>query len=172
MEEEDRPNEMIGVRRCRSRPGLFRLCPDYTSWFALLTEDSPKSSHGHFRLGHLICVCSFNSGYLLLLLFRPIYLFYVAVGEKFIIRKHPHVCFYFHAVVSINKWSSLSRASLKSYLIMRVKWGRHGRVLEQQLTLCIRFLSQLLLKKNPDTRQDGHFCIILCVFGHLSSTTN
>ncbi len=169
MEEEDRPNEMIGVRRCRSGPGLFRL---NTSWFALLTEDSPKSSHGHFRLGHLICVCSFNSGYLLLLLFRPIYLFYVAVGEKFIIRKHPHVCFYFHAVVSINKWSSLSRASLKSYLIMRVKWGRHGRVLEQQLTLCIRFLSQLLLKKNPDTRQDGHFCIILCVFGHLSSTTN
>ncbi len=70
--------------------------------FALLTGDSPKSSHGHFRLVHLICVCSFNSGYLLLL-FKPIYLFYIAVGGKLIIRKHAHVCFYFHAVVSINK---------------------------------------------------------------------
>ncbi len=28
------------------------------------------------------------------------------------------------------------------------------------------------LRKNLDTRKDGHFCIILCVFGHLSSTTN
>ncbi len=32
-------------------------------------------------------------------------------------------------VASINKFTSLSHASLKSYLIMRVKWGRHGRVL-------------------------------------------
>ncbi len=72
---------MIRVRRCRSGLGLLRLSPDYTSCFALLTEDSPKSSHGHFGLVHLICVCSFNSGYLLLL-FRPIYLIYVAVGGK------------------------------------------------------------------------------------------
>ncbi len=62
--------------------------------------------------------------------------------KKIIIRKHARVCFYFHAVLSINKWSSLSHASLKSYLIMRVKCGWHGRVLEQQLSLCIRFLSQ------------------------------
>ncbi len=97
LEEENPPNEMIGVRRCRSRPGLFRLSPDYTSCFALLTRNSPKSSHGHFRLVHLICVCSFISDYLLLLLllFRPIYLFYVAVGEQ-----NARVCFYFHAVVS------------------------------------------------------------------------
>ncbi len=40
---------MIGVRRCWSGPGSFRLCPDYTSCFVLLTGDSPKSSHGHFR---------------------------------------------------------------------------------------------------------------------------
>ncbi len=94
---------MIGVRRCLSGSCLFRLSPDYTSCFALLTGDPPKSSHGHFRLVHLICICRFNSSYLLLLLFRPIYLFYVAVGEKLIIRKHARVCFYFHAVVSINK---------------------------------------------------------------------
>ncbi len=30
----------------------------------------------------------------------------------------------------------------------------------------------IYLRKNLDTRKDGHFCIILCVFGHLSSTTN
>ncbi len=86
---------------------------------------------------------SYPLRYLLSVLFRPIYLFYVAVGEKYITRKHARVCFYFHAVVSINKLSSLSRASLKSYIIMRVKWGWHGRVLEQQLSLCICFLSQL-----------------------------
>ncbi len=30
----------------------------------------------------------------------------------------------------------------------------------------------IYLRKNLDSRQDGHFSIILCVFGHLSSTTN
>ncbi len=28
LEEEDPPDEMIGVRRCWSGPGLFRLSPD------------------------------------------------------------------------------------------------------------------------------------------------
>ncbi len=42
------------------------------------------------------------------LLFFIIYLFYVAVGEKIIIRKHALVCFYFNVVVSIIKWSNLS----------------------------------------------------------------
>ncbi len=31
----------------------------------------------------------------------------------------------------------------KIVLIMRVKWGQHGTVLEEQLSLCIGFLSQL-----------------------------
>ncbi len=81
--------------------GLFRLSPEYTSCFVLLNKDSPKSSHGHFRLVHLICICSFNSGYLLLL-FRPIYLFIYlrCIRKNIIIRKHAHVCLYFHAVVS------------------------------------------------------------------------
>ncbi len=57
------------------------------------------------------------------------YLFYVAVGERIIIRKHARVCFYLNVVVSINKLSNLPHASLKSYLIMRVKWMRHGSVL-------------------------------------------
>ncbi len=30
----------------------------------------------------------------------------------------------------------------------------------------------IYLRKNLDTRQDSHFCIILCVFGYLSSKTN
>ncbi len=86
----------------------------HTSCLALLTEDSPKSTHGHFSLVHLICVCSF-SGYLLFI--------YIAVGKKIIIIKHAVVCFYFNVVVS-NKLSNISHASLKSYLS---EVGRHGR---------------------------------------------
>ncbi len=48
---------------------------------------------------------------------------------KLRIRKNALVCFSFIVVVSINKSSNLSHASLKSCLIMSVKWGRHGRVL-------------------------------------------
>ncbi len=44
------------------------------------------------------------------------YLFYIAVGKKIIIIKHARVCFYFNVVVSINKLSNISHASLKSYL--------------------------------------------------------
>ncbi len=49
---------------------------------------------------------------------------------------------------------------------MRVKWGWHGRVLEPQLSLCIRFLSQMFTFtwKNLDTLQDGHFlCDFVCI---------
>ncbi len=108
---------MIGVQRCRSGPGLFRLSPDYTSCFALLTEESPKSSHGHFRLVHFICVCSCNSGYLLLL-FRPIYLFYVAVGGKLLIRKHAHVCFC--------SCSCINKEMIQSFTWL--KWGWQNTV--------------------------------------------
>ncbi len=34
------------------------------------------------------------------------------------------------------------------------------------------FSVHIYLRKNLDTNQDGHFCVILCVFDHLSSTTN
>ncbi len=47
----------------------------YTSCFVQLTEDSPKSSHGHFRLVHLICVCSFTSGYIFNYYFVLLFLF-------------------------------------------------------------------------------------------------
>ncbi len=43
------------------------------------------------------------------------YLFYIAVGEKKL-SKHARACFYFNVLVSLNKLSNLSLASLKSYL--------------------------------------------------------
>ncbi len=80
----------------------------HTSCLALLTEDSPKSTHGHVRIVHLIMR-------LQTLLVVIYYLFYIAVGKKIIIIKHARVCFYFNVVVS-NKLSNISHASLKSYL--------------------------------------------------------
>jgi len=73
----------------------------------------------------------------------------------------PCVCFYFHAFVSIKKLSSLSRASLKSYLIIRVKWGWHGRVLPRAAVEFVHSFSfstvHIYLRKNLQTHQDGHY---------------
>ncbi len=114
------------------RTGLFRLSPDYTSCFALLTRDSPKSSHGQFRLVHLIWVCSFNSGYLLL--FRPIYLFYIAVGEKNYNQK-TSPCLLLFSCSCINNQMIQSFTCIFKIVF---KWGRHGRVLPRA---AVKFVS-------------------------------
>ncbi len=91
------------------------------------------------------------------------------LGKKLIIRKHARVCPYFHAVVSINKWSSLSRASLKSYLIMRVKWSRHGRVLPRAAVEFVHSFSFstvhiYLRKKNGYSPGRPFFCNFVCIW--------
>ncbi len=115
------------------RTGLFRLSPDYTSCFALLTRDSPKSSHGQFRLVHLIWVCSFNSGYLLL--FRPIYLFYIAVGET---NNNQKTC----PCLLLFSCSCINKQMIQSFTcIFKIvfKWGQHGRVLPRA---AVKFVSR------------------------------
>ncbi len=132
---------MIRIRRCLSGLGLFRLSPEYTSCFALLTKDSPKSTHGHFRHVHLIWVCSFNSGYLLLL-FRPIYLFYVAVGGKNYNQKACS-CLILFSCSCINKQMIQSFTCIFK-ILFNYEWsggGTAGFCLERQLSLCIRSLS-------------------------------
>ncbi len=74
---DDRSSEaLIRTGFVQIKPWL--LIAVHTSFLALLTEDSPKSTHGHFSLVHLICVCSFSG-----------YLFYIAIGEKIIIKTCP-----------------------------------------------------------------------------------
>ncbi len=157
-------------------PGLFRLSPDYTSCFALLAEDSPKSSHGHFRLVHLIWVCSFNGGYLLLLLlFRPIYLFYVTVGEK-INNQKTCPCLLLFSCSCINKQMTQSFTCIFKIVF---NYESEVGVARQGFRAAVEFVHSfsfstvhIYLRKNLDTRHDRHFCVILCVFGHLSLTTN
>ncbi len=59
---------------------------------------------------------------------------------------------------------------------MIVKSGWHGRGLPRaavEFVLSFSFSTvHIYLRKNLDTRQEGNFCVILCVFGHLNSTTN
>ncbi len=153
---------------------MFRLSPDYTSCIALLTEDSPKSSHGHFRLVHLICVCSFNSGYLLLLLllFRPIYLFSVAVGEK-IHNQKTCPCLVLFSCSCINKQMIQSFTCIFKIVFnceSEVGPARQGFRAAVEFVHSVSFSSvHVYLRKNLYTRQDGYFCLILCVFSHLSS---
>ncbi len=148
------------------RSFLFRLSPDYTSCFELLTEDSPKSSHGHFRLVHLIWVCSF-SGYLLLLLFRPIYLFYV--------------CFYCHAVISINKCNDPIKQVTILSTVLRCEWKSWISDSVQQLVVVqmrCADVKQLWESERERTRSswitqvfsDYWFNLIVCVdlFTHLT----
>ncbi len=142
-----------------SGPGLFRLSPDYTSCFALLTEDSPKSSHGHFRLEHLICVCSFNSGYLLLLLvlFRPIYLFYIAVeGGGGINNQKTCQCLLLFACSCINKQMIQSfRCIFKIVFNYESEVAVAGRVLPRAAVEFVHSFSfstvHIYLRKNLDT---------------------
>ncbi len=90
--------------------------------------------------------------YLLLLLLLLYYLFLrCREGGKIIIQIHARVCFYFNAVVSISKFSSLSHASLKSYLIMRLKTGWHGMVLPRAAVE----LSPALCRKDEDDDPDS-----------------
>ncbi len=85
----------------------------------LFTEDSPKSSHGHFRLVPLIC---FGCLFIIILYYYYLFNLRCSRGKKLYSENMPVVCFYFNVVLSINKLSKFSHASLKSYLIMRVKW--------------------------------------------------
>ncbi len=150
---------------------LNRLSPDYTSCFSLITEDSPKSSHGHFRFVHLICVCSFNSGYLLLLLFRPVYLFYIAVGENI---NNQKTCPY----LLLFSCSCINKQIIQSFrCIFKIIFNYESEVgvALQGFGAAVEFVHSLsfsivhiYLRQNLDTRQDGHFCAILCVFAHLS----
>ncbi len=78
--------------------------------FSAAHQDSPKSTRGHFKLVDLICVCSFTTGYLLFIL-------HCSRGKN---NNH-----YFNVVVSINKLSNISHASLKSYL-SDVRAARQG----------------------------------------------
>ncbi len=71
---------------------------------------------------------------------------------------------FFHAVVLINKWSSLSRASLKSVLIMSEVGA--AQVLPRA---AVEFVHSFSLST---VHIYFFFCIILCLFGQLSSTTN
>ncbi len=155
---------MIGVRRCRSGPGLFRWSPDYTSCFALLTKDSPKSSHGHCRLVHLICVCSFNSGYLLLLLLY--FLFILRCSREKTNNQKTSPCLLLFSCSCINK------QMIQSFVF---NYESEVGAPRQGFRAAVEFVHSFsfsTVRKNLDSRQDGHFSIILCVFGHLSSTTN
>ncbi len=83
------------------------------------------------------------------------------------IRNMPVSAFILMQLYQYNKGSSLSCATLKSYLIMRVKWGWHGRVLVQQLSCAFGFFLNCshLLQKKLDTRQDGHLlCNFVCIW--------
>ncbi len=50
---------------------------------------------------------------------------------------------------------------------MRVKWGQHGTVLEEQLSLCIGFLSQLFTftsEKPGYSPGRQFFCNFVCIW--------